>query len=243
MLASPHASPTCRDCGTSHVDFHCSECRSAAFSSARQGVEAIAAQLRRMAPAVEVSLSSAATGTLPDHSVARGIVVATPGALPAVRAGYSRLVIIGADKPTPGGLGADLVATRWWINAAALVKAGPDGGVVTLIGEVLPAVRRAVQSWDPWSAAMDAYAERKQLGLPPMRRAIRLEGSPRALDAARRTLEGLGDTMFAPDADGAVVLVSRGRAQAVVDALRSLVVERSKAGESPLRMRVDPPLP
>jgi primosomal protein N' (replication factor Y) len=243
MLASAVAVPTCRDCGAAHPDLHCGECRSPTFAAVRQGVEAIAAQLRRMAPAVEVFLSSAATGTLADDSVSRGIVVATPGALPAVQRGYSRLVVIGADRPTPGGLGAELLATRWWINAAALVKRGADGGVVTLVGDVLPGIRRAVQTWDPWGAAVDAYAERKQLGLPPVRRAVRLEGSQRALDAARSALAGVRDADFGLDAESAIVLVSRGRAQEVVDALRSLVTERSKAGESPLRMRVDPALP
>ena len=243
MLVSANSAPSCRDCGLAHEDLHCGECRSSAFSAARQGVEAIAAQLRRMALGVDVSLSSAATGTLPDLSVTRGIVVATPGALPAVEGGYVRLVIIGADRPTPGGLGAELLAIRWWINAAALVRPGAEGGLVMLIGDVLPGVRRAVQSWDPWGAAEEAYAERRELGLPPVRRAVRLEGSSRALDAARTALEGIGEASVATDAQGVVVLVSRGQAQRVVDTLRALVVERSKAGESPLRMRVDPTLP
>lgn len=242
-LPAPGAAPTCRDCGAAHADLHCPECNSPQFSAARQGVEAIAAQLQRMAPDVQVHLSSAATGTLRDRSVARGIVVATPGALPAVEGGYARLVIIGADRPTPGGLDAELLAIRWWINAAALVRAGADGGVVAMVGDVLPYVRRAVQTWDPWTAAQEAYEERQQLGLPPVRRAIRLEGDPRAIDAARRTLERVSDATVAPANGGGIVLVSRGKAQEAVDALRALVVERSKAGEAPLRIRVDAPLP
>jgi primosomal protein N' (replication factor Y) len=242
-LPTPDSAPTCRDCGTEHRDLHCAQCSSARFSAARQGVEAIAAQLQRMAPRVDVALSSAATGVLDDSSVAQGIVVATPGALPAVDGGYLRLVIIGADRPTPGGLGAELTAIRWWINAAALVRAGADGGTVTLVGDVLPSVRRALQAWDPWTAAVDAYEERRELGLPPVRRALRLDGAPDALDAARRALAPLRDATLAVDPGGATVLVSRGDAQRAVDALRELVVARSKAGESPLRLRVDAPLP
>lgn len=242
VVPSPASPPTCRDCGAEHAHLHCPECTSAEFSAARQGVEAIAAQLRRMAPDVQVHLSSAATGTLPDRAVSRGIVVATPAALPAVEGGYARLVVIGADRPTPGGLDAEHLAIRWWINAAALVCPGDAGGAVAMVGDVLPRIRRAVQTWDPWGAARDAYDERRELALPPVRRAIRLEGDQRAVDAARAALRSVPEAQIAPDPAGAVVLVSRGRAQDAVDALRALVVERSRAGDTPLRMRVDAPL-
>jgi primosomal protein N' (replication factor Y) len=213
------------------------------FSAARQGVEAIAAQLRRMAPGVEVHLSSAASGTIADGVVQRGILVATPGALPAVDGGYARLVIVVADRPTPGGLGAELLALRWWINAAALVAPRADSGAVTLVGDVVATVRKAMQSWTPWEAAIGAYAERRQLGLPPVRRALRLDGSPPAIDAARHAIRQWPDATISADPEGAVVLVTRGDAQAVVDAVRAVVVGRSKAGETPLRLRVDAPLP
>ena len=111
-----------------------------------------------------------------------------------------------------------------------------------MVGDVLPRIRRAVQTWDPWGAARDAYDERRELALPPVRRAIRLEGDQRAVDAARVALRSVPEAQIAPDPAGAVVLVSRGRAQDAVDALRALVVERSRAGDTPLRMRVDAPL-
>ncbi|MCJ7827512.1 MAG: primosomal protein N', partial [Demequinaceae bacterium] len=75
--------PSCADCGAEHKDWHCPDCHTDLLSESRQGVVRIAEQIRRMAPGVEVTVSSAETGIAEDGAVTGGIVVATPGALPS----------------------------------------------------------------------------------------------------------------------------------------------------------------
>jgi primosomal protein N' (replication factor Y) len=249
----------CRDCGHLHKDWHCPHCHSPRLKATRQGVEAVVEQLRAMAPGIEVHVSSASSGVLADHTVDRGIVVATPGALPAVAGGYLRLALVAADSPVQGGLGAELLALRWWLNAAALVRSRAHGGTVSVIGEIPPALRQAMVAWDPWYVATEAYQERATLGLPPARRVIALEGDQRAIEAAlavtvagsplSRAVDALGavpapsSITASPLPTGVVLLLPRGIAQEAVDGLRAVVKERSRTGTSLLRMHVDAPLP
>ncbi|WP_156160688.1 hypothetical protein [Demequina soli] len=238
----------CAECGADHRDWHCAECNSPATKQLRQGVERIAEQVRAMAGEAPVALSAGAVGTLADGEVTAGFVVATPGALPAVAGGYARIVIVGADVPAGGALGAELQAMRWWLGIAALARPRGDGGEVLAVGELPPAVREALVGWNAAEAAWDAYAERADLALPPYRRAIRLWGErPVITLALSETLEGERlerhrDIAVVDAAGGAILLVTRRAAQGVVDVLRRRQQEFSKAGDGELRMRVDAPL-
>src|SRR5690606_32714780 len=150
-----------------------------------------------------------------------------------------------AGVPAGTGLGGELKAIRWWLTAAALVRPRDQGGVVTIVGEVPPAVRRALSTWTPAEAARDDYRERSALGLPPHRRYVTLTGERDLVNEARSRAgigSGPGDLATRIDLpDGVGLLVARSHTQAVVDAAREVQQEASKAKRD-LRMRVDGPL-
>jgi primosomal protein N' (replication factor Y) (superfamily II helicase) len=240
--------PTCVDCHAPHPQWHCPVCHNDHLREARQGVERIAEQLMRMAPGVPVAVSSAATGTLPDGTVMTGIVVATPGALPAVRGGYAFGVVIGADTGLAHA-GTEVDAARLWFAAAALVRGRGRGGRLAVVGDVEANVRRALETWTPGTLVREVVAERADLGLPPFRRVIRLEGSEEVLARASRLVLGtthLGshpEVTGVPSEDGTqTYVVSRRAMEAVVDAVRTLQRDLSSSGASELRLRVDGPL-
>lgn len=235
--------PVCGDCGRGNPDWHCPECHEPGLSETRQGSESIASQVRRMAPTIDVSVSSAESGILDDGTVSAGIVVATPGAIPAVTGGYAAGVVVGAD----GGLGrsgTEVDAASLWFQAAALVRSRVDGGRVTVVGDLEPTVKRALETWTPGDLARRAARERSELGLPPFRRVIRLEASPSILDKARVLRIGKAPLAHHPDitevsSDGTLLLLAGRRiAQEAVDELRVLVKEASAEG-LPARLRVD----
>jgi len=238
----------CVDCATVQVDWHCTECHGNVVKQVRQGVERIAEQVRVMAKGTPVHISAAAGGTIADGSVAEGIVVATPGALPAVQGGYAHAVVVGADVPASGGLGAELHAIRWWLNTAALVRSRAHGGAVTLVGELPDSVRQALVSWTPGDAARDAYAERASLGLPPARRTLAITGDDAAVTLALSVpvegerIERHPDITVVPTRDGVTLLMSRRVTPGAVDAVREVQLEISKNGSGELRLRVDGPL-
>ena len=249
-LALPGAGavPVCIENQHPQPDWHCPECHGNRLKHLRQGIERIAEQLSRMAPGVPLTVSSAATGVADDLAVSEGIVVATPAALPAVEGGYAHLVIVDAGVPAHAGLGAELRAVRWWLNASALVRSRGDGGAVTIVGELPDVTRRALSTWSPVDAARAEYAERAPLGFPPHRRHVQVSGDQWTVDGALRDAgvrDGHDGATVIPRPDGASVLVPRGRAQAVVDSLRATQQKLSagggKSGEQ-LRLKVDGPL-
>ncbi|MFV0285267.1 MAG: hypothetical protein ACK5IM_02615 [Demequina sp.] len=244
-LPARGADPVCLDAGHPQPDWHCPECHGARLKHLRQGIERIAEQLRRMAPEVPLTVSSAGTGVVADLSVSEGIVVATPAALPAVDGGYAHLVIVDAGVPAHAGLGAELRAVRWWLTAAALVRSRANGGAVTVVGELPDLTRRALATWSPVEAAREEFAERAPLGFPPHRRHVLLVGDQWTVDGAlgdAGVRDGHGGATVIPRPDGASVLLPRGRAQRVVDALRARQQHLSSAsgqGKAELRIKVD----
>ncbi|WP_084078265.1 hypothetical protein [Demequina sp. NBRC 110057] len=247
-LPAAGAVPVCLENGHTQPDWHCPECHGHSLKHLRQGIERIAEQLQRMAPDVPLTVSSAATGVVADLAVDAGIVVATPAALPAVSGGYAHLVIVDAGVPAHAGLGAELRAVRWWITASALVRSRADGGAVTIVGELPDLTRRALSTWSPVDAAREEFAERAPLGFPPHRRHVEVTGDQWTVDAALSAAGvsdgGDGATVIARP-DGASLLLPRGRAQAVVDALRThqqrLSAARGKE-RAEVRLKVDGPL-
>ncbi|MDN4473329.1 hypothetical protein [Demequina zhanjiangensis] len=234
--------PVCVACAHVHVDWHCPHCHGARLAHRRQGIGRIGEQLSAMAGDTPVSLSSGASGVLDDGAVTEGFVVATPGALPAAPGGYGHVVVVDAGVPA-GGLGGEIVALRHWLVAAAHARPRSAGGGVSIVGELPALTTRALASWRAAEAAQEAYQERRELGLPPFTRHLRVDG-PRvdvsaALRASRAEEQG---ALVARDDDGASILSPRGAAQGCVDALRETVREQSKAGREPLRVRVDGPL-
>ena len=238
----------CRDCGTAYPHWHCANCQGQRIKQVRQGVERIAEQVRAMAKDVPVVISAGATGVLPDHAVTAGFVVATPGAVPAIEGGYAAAVVIGAEAPASGGLGAEVRAVRWWLAVGALVRSRRDGGRVYLVGDLPDAARRALETWDPLTAAQDALAERTSLELPPARRSIHITGPKHAITLALSVsvegerLERHSEVILSETREGALLLVTRRAAQSIIDALRARQVELSKDGDEGFRMRVDGPL-
>ncbi|MDN4481700.1 hypothetical protein [Demequina muriae] len=244
-LASPGADPVCLDQGHVQTDWHCPECQGSQLKHVRQGADRIAEQLRRMLGDVPLTVSTSSAGIVDDHTVTEGVVLATPAALPAVAGGYRHLVVTDAGVPAGTGLGGELKAIRWWLGAAALVRGRPEGGAVTIVGEVPPAVRRALSTWSPGDAARDEYQERSALGLPPHRRYVTVHGDR---DGVREALahagvadEPSGSTTWIELQDGVGILLPRSQTQAIVDALRDAQREASKAKRE-LRIRVDGPL-
>ncbi|MCR6713339.1 MAG: hypothetical protein NVV57_11910 [Demequina sp.] len=238
----------CRDCGTAHPHWHCANCQGRRIKQVRQGVERIAEQVRAMAKDVPVAISAGATGVLPDGAVTEGFVVATPGAVPAVAGGYAAAVVIGAEAPASGGLGAEVRAVRWWLAVGALVRSRKDGGRMYLVGDLPDAARRALETWDPLSATQEALADRTALELPPARRSIHITGPKHAITLALSVsvegerLERHSEAIVSETRDGALLLVTRRAAQSIIDALRARQAELSKDGDEGFRMRVDGPV-
>ena len=158
------AGPTCASCGGTGLR--------ALVTGARRTAE----ELGRAFPGVQV-LTSSGTGVLAAVPAAPAVVIATPGAEPLAPGGYAAAVLLDSwallGRPS---LRAAEEAVRRWMNAAALVRPGPAGGIVILMADPALAAVQALIRWDPATHADRELAERAELAFPPAVRMAALTG-------------------------------------------------------------------
>ena len=113
-------------------------------------------------------------------AAAPALVVATPGAEPRAEGGYAAAVLLdGWMLLGRASLRAAEEALRRWLNAAALVRPGPEGGAVVVVADSgLPAVQALIR-WDPVTHAERELADRTALRFPPAVRMAALTGPGR----------------------------------------------------------------
>ena len=138
-------------------------------------------------------------------------------------------------------------ALRRWLNAAALVRGGADGGRVVVVADsAIPAVQALIR-WDPVTHAERELAERAELRFPPAVRMASLTGpddAVRALLAAAElpaAAELLGPVDVPPDSIRMLLRVPRSAGLALAQALHQAQAARSARKEpGAVRVQLDP---
>jgi len=185
QLTGSRELPTCGWCGAL-VSQPCSYCGHRGLRALVTGAARTAEELGRTFPAVPVRTSggSRALARVPGTP---SVVVATPGAEPSAAGGYAAAVLLdGWALLGRASLRAAEEALRRWMNAAALVRPGPDGGRVVIVADAgLPAVQAMVR-WDPVTFAGRELGDRRELRFPPAARMAALSGPH---DAVRALLD------------------------------------------------------
>jgi primosomal protein N' (replication factor Y) len=200
--------------------------------------------LGRAFPGVPV-WTSGGDRVLAEVAAEAAVVVATPGAEPFCRGGYSAALLLdGWALLSRPDLRAAEETLRRWANVAALVR--PGGTVVVGADAGIPTVQALVR-WDPAGAAARELAERGELGFPPVTRMASLTGSPTAVGELLRAAElPVGAQVVGPvpvDADTERVLVRVPRAHGAELAiqLKTAAAGRSaRRSAEPVRIELDP---
>jgi primosomal protein N' (replication factor Y) len=250
------AVPACRWCGALAGSWRCPRCEGTRLRSTGVGSDRTAEELGRAFPQVPVRRSGAATGVLASVPRAPALVVATPGAEPAAEGGYAAVVLLDAAF-TAGlpGLDAPVRAIRTWWAAAALARPAAAGGRALLVGEATEATTGAFVRWDASGLASRELAEREELGLPPARHLVAVEGERTAVAGFLSGLSTPGEVLGplpVGDAPEGVLDPEQGRpvrallrtswegADAVVAELAATQATRSARREALVRIRVEP---
>jgi primosomal protein N' (replication factor Y) (superfamily II helicase) len=238
----------CGWCARPAVDWMCHRCRGTRVRAAVVGAARTAEELGRAFPGVPVRTSGRG-GVLPDVPSEPALVVATPGAEPTTPDGYAAALLLdGNSLLGRPGLRAAEEALRRWLRAAALVRTGPDGGMVLVVADaVVPAVQALVR-WDPAGHAARELADRAALGFPPAARAIEITGATDDLAELLRLVDLpeearlLGPVAARTEGHQQVVLhapkSAASRLTAAVKAAQGIRAARRSGG--PVRVRVDP---
>ncbi len=199
-LSSGHAMPSCLWCGRPAGNWRCDgrlsdpqtlserPCGGDRFRMLTVGVQRTAEELGRAFANVKV-LSSAGDSVLAHVSDQPALVVATPGAEPVAAGGYAAALLLdGWSLLARRDLRAGEEALRRWLNAAALVRSGGDGGKVVVMAEPGLAPVQALVRWDPVWHARRELADRGELHYPPLARVAELTGTPAAVAEELRLL-------------------------------------------------------
>jgi primosomal protein N' (replication factor Y) (superfamily II helicase) len=175
QLAGARAVPRCAWCGSA-VSKACPHCGHSGLRALVTGAGRTAEELGRAFPVVPVH-HSGGSRVITEVPGSPAVVVATPGAEPIADGGYAAAVLLDGwallGRPS---LRAAEETLRRWMNAAALVRPGPDGGAVVVVAEAsLPPVQALIR-WDPVTFADRELAERRTLRFPPAARMASLSG-------------------------------------------------------------------
>ena len=130
------------------------------------GASRTAEELGRAFPAVPV-LTSGGSRCWRRSASEPAVVVATPGAEPVADGGYAAAVLLdGWAMLGLASLRAAEEALRRWMNAAALVRPGPEGGRVVMVADAAQPAVQALVRWDPATFADRELAERARAAVP-----------------------------------------------------------------------------
>jgi primosomal protein N' (replication factor Y) len=183
-LAHATATPACRWCGHLAAGWHCSHCEGAQLRVVTVGTGRTAEELGRAFPGSRVLVADG------EHTVQTigpepALVIATRGAEPIPRNGYSAILLLDGERMLAREslrVGEDCL--RWWANAAALAA---PGAPVMLAG-VGGALAHALTVWQPGPYAAAELADRRQLRFPPAVRVASITGTSAEVAAAVEAL-------------------------------------------------------
>jgi primosomal protein N' (replication factor Y) (superfamily II helicase) len=257
-LAGPRSAAFCRWCAAPAAGRACSRCGHTGLRALITGSGRTAEELGRAFPSLPVRISGRAE-VITEVPSSPAVVVATPGAEPRAEGGYAAAVLLdGWMLLGRASLRAAEEALRRWMNAAALVRPGPEGGAVVLVADSgLPAVQALIR-WDPVTHAERELADRTALRFPPAVRMAALTGpasAVRAVLAAALLPDGadvLGPVPAAEDSGPAsvapgeepvraLIRVPRSGGLALAAALRAAQAVRSARKDAGVvRLQLDP---
>ncbi len=236
----------------------CASCGHAGLRALVTGAGRTAEELGRAFPSVPVRTSGRAE-VLARVPGSPAVVVATPGAEPVAEGGYAAAVLLdGWALLGRASLRAAEEALRRWMNAAALVRAGPDAGTVIVVADAGLPVVQALIRWDPATHAARELAERRELRFPPAVSMASVAGPAEAVSELLRAVdlpagaEVLGPVPVAADgalADGRsdqadlrfLIRVPRPAGAAMMAALRAgQAVRSARKDAGSVRLQLDP---
>jgi primosomal protein N' (replication factor Y) (superfamily II helicase) len=246
-LASVGGAPRCGWCGVADEQWRCSRCGHSAVRALVTGAGRTAEELGRAFPGVPL-VTSGGAAMIPAVPGSPALVVATPGAEPLAAGGYAAALLLDGwmllGRPS---LRAAEEALRRWMNAAALVRAGPGGGRVVVVADsTIPAVQALVR-WDPVTHSERELDERAELHFPPAVRIAALSGPQEAVGALLADTELppgaelLGPVEEPPDSVRTLVRVPRSAGLALAGALHRAQAGRSaRKAPGAVRVQLDP---
>lgn len=175
----------CRWCNNGNLDHRCQDCGSVKMRLGLAGSTRTAAEFGKAFPGSRIIESTGESPVL--QAPANALVIATPGAEPITKGGYSAVVILDAHKAlAKDSLRATEDAIRTWCNAIALMRSDGSAVLVGLSGTLAT----KVSLWDIDQISRHELDSRIELRFPP---AIRLASIGAERNLMQNVIQDLGN--------------------------------------------------
>ncbi|MEY4019564.1 MAG: hypothetical protein RLZZ590_864 [Actinomycetota bacterium] len=178
--------PRCRWCYSTNLNFTCTGCGGRQLRPGKPGATRTIAEFGKAFPGTRIIESN---GENPIEWVdsSNCIVVATPGAEPRAKSGYSALVLLDcAELQARDSLRASEDAIRVWSNAVALMSGEGQAIAVGLPG----VLGQKFSEWKQTEISAHELNQRRELRFPPAIRMASLSGERDLLDKVLGELTG-----------------------------------------------------
>lgn len=175
----------CRWCNSGNLDHRCQDCGSVKMRLGIAGTSRTASDFGKAFPGTRIIESTGESPIL--HAPSNSLVIATPGAEPLTKGGYSAVVILDAQN----ALGKDSLratedAIRNWCNAIALMNSTGSAVLVGLSGTLAT----KVSLWAIDDISRHELESRIELRFPP---AIRLASIGAERNLIQSVIQELGN--------------------------------------------------
>ncbi len=185
MRKSSQALPQCSLCAMEFAHWRCGTCGGERIYLASRGIERFAEEIGSSFSNYPV-VSSFGEHILLSVEAKPQLVLATPGAQPLVKGGYSAVILLEGHRFFGhASLRADERAREQFFSFASLATSA--GSIYISMQPAHPIVA-ALTRWNPLGLVRRELIEREELGLPPYRRFIRLDVSG---DEAQQIFDGI----------------------------------------------------
>ncbi len=240
----------CIICAKEHADWRCTWCQGSTPYLLGRGSERFAYEIGAAFPGSKV-IQSTSEMMIENFDEERGLVIATPGAVPYTLYGYALVVILEAERFF---MQADIRAherTReLFFSTSAFVST--NGKVAFVISADSPIIG-AVSAWKPSLISQRELRERLEVNLPPFTRAVTMDiadsesqsllrGLKKSQEDARlpESTRFLGPSPLKGGVDRLVALTPLADGEELISLLHEFQRRRSSSKKTLASLRIDP---
>lgn len=248
--SSVNAKPECALCGLVQDRWSCTWCQGATPFLIGRGSARFAQEIGAAFPGNQITQSEG-DHILDKYDKSEGIVIATPGSMPAAINGYSAVVILEGDSYfAQSDIRSQERTRELFFSCGGLLTR--DGTLLLVLANENPIIG-ALSSWKPSLLAQRELRERQEVSLPPYVRALSLDIASSEINQLIRGLEIARDEKRLPVGTrilGPVDLkgsISRTLVMAPIDDGEALITfiheyqrRRSAAKKTLAALRIDP---
>lgn len=250
LKASAHSLLECTICAKVAADWRCSWCQGSTPYLMGRGSDRFAYEIGAAFPGVLI-VQSTSENLVEEFREDRGLVVATPGAIPQANGGYSLVVILEAERFfMQADIRAHERSRELFFSTSALAS---GKGKVALVAPSDHPIIGSLAAWKPSLISQRELRERLEVSLPPFTRSVTMDiansESQSLLRGLRKAQEDerlpastrfLGPSQLKGDIDRIVVLTPLSDGELVISLLHEFQRRRSSSKKTLASLRIDP---